>query len=40
MIRNLDKYQEHSKCIDNTYLYYPIILHNNIVIDGMHRLAK
>lgn len=36
----LKKHKEEMKRIDAADLSYPIIIHNGVIIDGMHRLAK
>lgn len=40
VILNPDKYPEHKKRVEDADLKYPIILSDNTVIDGLHRLVK
>jgi len=40
VIKNRTKYTEDDERIINADLSYPIIIYNNFIVDGMHRLTK
>ena len=40
VLNNPAKYKDDYKSIKNADLTYPIIIHNNNIVDGVHRLTK